>query len=96
MAQCLEAVRASVERVWPHATTHVFGSQAVGLAMPGSDVDMCVMDAIEIEDQHPRYPTPLREGSFWLFPHVLKIDLKKGVNTPAYGKLWSGINVRVK
>jgi len=53
---CLAAVRSSVAKLWPYATTHVFGSQAVGLAMPGSDVDICVLDAIETDNTVAKWP----------------------------------------
>ncbi len=49
VAKCAVAVAASVSRLWPFASTHVFGSQAVDLAMPGSDVDICILDAIDTE-----------------------------------------------
>lgn len=50
VAQCLEAIRASVAELWPFATTQMFGSQAVDLAMPGSDIDISVLDAFVTKD----------------------------------------------
>ena len=41
--ECVTAVRRCVSLLWPEAQTALFGSQAAGLAMPGSDIDIVVM-----------------------------------------------------
>lgn len=47
VADCLHAVRNAVAEIWPHASTEMFGSQAVGLAMPGSDIDLVVLGLVD-------------------------------------------------
>ena len=37
------AVSAAACSLWPHARTALFGSQATGLALPGSDLDLVVL-----------------------------------------------------
>ena len=44
--ECLHIVRAAVHAIWPRAATHIFGSQAVDLAMPGSDVDIVILGVV--------------------------------------------------
>ena len=44
---CLKAVRDAVATIWPHASTEAFGSQAAGLAMPGSDLDLVVLGLVD-------------------------------------------------
>ena len=43
MQECVAGVRRCVNLLWSGATTALFGSQAAGLAMPGSDIDIVVM-----------------------------------------------------
>ena len=48
--ECVAAVRRCVTLLWPGATTAMFGSQAAGLAMPGSDIDIVVMGVAQPAD----------------------------------------------
>lgn len=45
--QCIDTAVESVRRVvsvlWPQSRTVLFGSQATGLALPGSDLDIVVL-----------------------------------------------------
>ena len=41
----VEAVGRTASRLWPDSRTVLFGSQATGLALPGSDLDIVVLGA---------------------------------------------------
>lgn len=41
----MEAIRSAVAVLWPRASVEKFGSQATNLSMPGSDVDIVILDA---------------------------------------------------
>lgn len=41
--QVVAAVQSAVGRIWPGATAEKFGSQATFMSMPGSDVDIVIL-----------------------------------------------------
>eukprot|EP00884_Botryococcus_braunii_P007183 jgi/Botrbrau1/16466/Bobra.0142s0060.2 len=45
ISQAMDAVCSIVRYIWPRAAVHLFGSQATGLALPGSDLDVVVLGA---------------------------------------------------
>jgi DNA polymerase sigma len=46
--QALRQLGEIVRRIWPAAQIHLFGSQATGLALPGSDLDFVILGASPI------------------------------------------------
>ena len=36
-------VRRAAAELWPESATHLFGSQASGLSLPGSDLDLVIL-----------------------------------------------------
>ena len=47
VARTLRSIKDAVCSLWPHATTCLFGSQASGLALPGSDLDVVILGVVE-------------------------------------------------
>lgn len=45
MRTAVDAVARTATRLWPTSRTVLFGSQATGLALPGSDLDIVVLGA---------------------------------------------------
>jgi DNA polymerase sigma len=43
LEQVCDRLRELVKTIWPHAELHLFGSQATGLALPGSDLDVVIL-----------------------------------------------------
>lgn len=47
---CLAAVERQARELLPDIRAHLFGSQAVGLAIPGSDIDMVLLSPTKFSD----------------------------------------------
>ena len=43
MLRAVELVRQQTQAIWPDSSVHLFGSQASGLALPSSDLDVVIL-----------------------------------------------------